>query len=337
MKKVILMCKTGALAVAIVVTGCEWSSGSQDAGGTAVSAERIQPAPLTENSATQPELAVAPGETAGPVALDTHTNAFEISLEHMDESSVDHMEAARRLNASGDHAAAILQLGKALFDDDGNYEAAFLLGRVAVSCGKVDLARKAFQAASRIDDQNPDPWVRLARLNLDEKNLDQARECATKALAIDPRTAEAYNVIGRVWISRSHWEKAISALLKAVALEPENRFFHNNLGYAFLLKKDYAKAIEQLKIAVRGDDAPAYMENNLGLAYEGIGRLREAISAFSRTVAKHPGYLKARLNHDRLKLLAKSSVDAEEVEAQVTEPDELESEGDLIVPEDDSL
>ncbi len=334
MKSMILMGKTGALATLslLMIAGCEWSSGSRDAGGAAVSAERIQPTPAGESSAAQP--VVEPNE---PVAVDTHVNAGDISLEHMDEAYVDHMEAARRLIAGGDHAAAMLQLGKALFDDDDNYQAAFLLGRTALSCGKKDLARKSFQAASRIDNQNPDPWIRLARLNLDEKNLDQARKSATKALAIDPRAAEAYSVIGRVWISRSQWEKAVLALRKAVALEPENRYFRNNLGFAFLLKKDYAGAIEQLEIAVRGEEVPAYMENNLGLAYEGGGRLREAISAFGRIVARYPRYLKARLNHDRLMLLAKSSTDFEEGEVQAPAPDDQEAQDDLIIPEDDSL
>ncbi len=267
---------------------------------------------------------------------------LDIALSHIDDVVVDHVKIAQELSAAGDPAAAMIELGKALFDDADNFQAAMQLGQTAKRNSKLDLAEKAFMVASQIDPETVEPWLQLTRISLAKKDLELAEERIQRALSEDSKVASAHNLLGRIWLSRSHWEKAIRSFKKATGLAPENRFYRNNLGFAYLLKKDFNQAVIQLEQAVAGENAPAYMINNLGLAYEGAGRLQDAIATFGQVTEQNPRYLKAQINLERLVVLAKNIQDEETILEEIDTSEEMteeieEVEEDLIIPDPDSL
>jgi tetratricopeptide (TPR) repeat protein len=332
----------GALVLVVLPVGCEWADGTPDGGKVDIiefhstpsvreMERKLEAEPVTKIH----EPAVEPESVALQAEAPSRSDEWlDIAISHMDDTQVDHLQLARDFIEGGDSAAALVELGKALFDNDQNYDAAFLMGQTALRSGKKDLAEKGYRIAIQIDAENPDPWIRLSRISLAIGNLELAEERAERASVLDSKRSEPFNLLGRVWVSRSHWDKAILFFHKAVTLAPENRFYRNNLGYAFLLKKDYSKAIEQLQVAAEGDGIPAYVLNNLGLAYEGAGRLQDAITTFGQAVERHPKYVNAKINLDRLTVLAQRAGMEEEEDST----DELEEfEDDLIIPDPESL
>jgi tetratricopeptide (TPR) repeat protein len=246
------------------------------------------------------------------------------------------------LHADDDPAGAMLELEKALFDNPADYGAALLLGKIARGQGRTELAIEALRLATQIEEETDEPWLELARLSLSTGQLDQAEQLARRVLRLNPKRALAHNILGRVWLSRSHWQRAIQAFEAALELSPNSSYFRNNLGYALLLKKDHVRAVEVLEPLGARAGIPAYMHNNLGLAYEGAGRLPEAVAAYKRSLGVRPGYVNAQVNLDRLVQVAKradAKVQGPDPVVESSAPDS-DPEGpaeDLILPEMDSL
>jgi Flp pilus assembly protein TadD len=75
----------------------------------------------------------------------------------------------------------------------------------------------------------------------------------------------------------------------------------NNEAVALLDADRFADALEKLLPARRKDPANASVWKNLGIAYEGLGRVPEAIAAYERSLALRPNQPEIRSNVDLLK------------------------------------
>jgi Tfp pilus assembly protein PilF len=333
MKKMML----SAIAIfcaAVLAMGCEWSGGSPDAGQRDILEFKLPQKKVAPPPAVKKVAETQPKTDDVEVGIDLSDSVPDIAFEHVDTQPVDHVVIAQELNAAGDRAAAMIELGKALYDDPEDYDAAFMLGKTARRSQKPELATQAFLLAAKIDPEVAAPWLQLARLALGAKDNDRAEENVRHALTVDPKLAEAHSLLGRVWLNRSHWHKAVNCFEKAVTLSPDNRYYWNNLGYAYLLKKDFSQAVIALEAAVEEQEdevasIPAYMRNNLGLAYEGAGRLQDAIVEFKKALETKPGYVNAKINLERNVRLAKAAAEVDEITT-----DELLIETE---PEDDEI
>jgi tetratricopeptide (TPR) repeat protein len=325
------------LSAAILAMGCEWSGGSPDAGKRDILEFKLPAKKVTIPKVVEKVTEAQPVIEDVEVGIDLSDSVPDIAFEHVDTQPTDHVIIAQELTAAGDRAAAMIELGKALYDDPEDFDAAFMLGRTAQRSGKVDMAAEAFLLAAQIDPEVASPWLQLTRLALAAKDNDLAAKRIRHALTIDPKLAQAHNLLGRVWLNRSHWHKAVNCFEKAVTLSPDNRYYWNNLGYAYLLKKDFSQAVIALEAAVEEGDGevaaaiPAYIRNNLGLAYEGAGRLQDAIVEFKQALETKPGYINAKINLERNVRLAKAEAEVDEITTDEllieTEPDD----DDLII------
>jgi Tfp pilus assembly protein PilF len=322
------------LSAGVLALGCEWSGGAPDAGKRDILEFKLPQKKVTPPKVIEKVSKVQPKTEDIEAGIDLSDSVPAIAFAHVDTEPIDHVVIAQELNAAGDKAAAMIELGKALYDDPEDYDAAFMLGKTARRSQKPELATQAFLLAAKIDPEVAAPWLQLARLALNGKDNDLAEERVRHALAVDPKLAEAHNLLGRAWLNRSHWHKAINSFEKAVTLSPDNRYYWNNLGYAYLLKKDFSQAVIALEAAVEEQEdevasIPAYMRNNLGLAYEGAGRLQDAIVEFKKALETKPGYMNAKINLERNVRLAKAEAEVDEITT-----DELLIETE---PEDDEI
>ncbi len=327
------------LSAAFLAFGCEWLGGSPDGGQREVLEFKLPAvktaAPIVvvdETVLSKPEVGEA------DVGIDLSESVPDIAFEHVDTQPTDHVQVAKELIESGDRAAAMIELGKALYDDPEDFDAAFLLGRTARLGGKPELAARAFLLAAKIDPEVGSPWLQLARLSLARKDNDEAEMRIRHALSVDPKLSEAHNLLGRVWLNRSHWHRAINCFEKAVTLSSDNRYYWNNLGYAYLLKQDFSNAAIALEAAVEDGedpDVPAYIHNNLGLAYEGAGRLHDAIVEFRQAQEKNPGYINAKINLERNVRLAKAEAEVDEIATDELQIEPEPEDSDLIIVDPD--
>lgn len=337
MKKM-MFCAIAIFTAAVFGLACEWSGGSPDAGKRDILEFKLPQKKATPPKVAERVIEVQPKTEEVEVGIDLSDAVPDIAFEHVDTQPVDHVLIARELSAAGDQAAAMIELGKALYDDPEDYDAAFLLGRTARRSQKPELAAKAFLLAAKIDPEVTAPWIQLGRLALDAKDNDLAEDRIQHALSVDSKVAEAHDLLGRVWLNRSHWHKAVNSFEKAVTLSPDNRYYWNNLGYAYLLKKDFAQAVIALEAAVdvqEGEVAsiPAYMRNNLGLAYEGAGRLQDAIVEFKQALMTRPGYVNAKINLERNIRLAKAAAEADEITTDDLLIEETPADDETIIVE----
>jgi len=257
--------------------------------------------------------------------------ALALAFKHVDAEPCDHVATAKSLLAEGDRAQAMLELEKALYDKPRDKQAAMLLGVIARQSGDDDLATDAFMLAAEISPDDDLPWVQMARLTLEQGQIDDAEQMLRKALKLKSDRAESFNLLGRVWLGRSHWQRAILNFKQAMKLRPDSVFYRNNLGYSFLLMRDFGRAVETLEPLAQNTDVPVFMLNNLGLAYEGVGRIQDALAQFKSASERSPGYLKSKLNLERLVQVAKAS--AELTEATPATGTATENGSDVILPD----
>ncbi|MBW2701744.1 MAG: tetratricopeptide repeat protein [Deltaproteobacteria bacterium] len=343
MRKVWTGLSIGALFVSLA--GCELDHGGLDAGVLAPSMpapsrlapsmesvqEQISLARVDELLAMKPVTRV---EEEPEEVVEQNNLLHSLAFKHVDLEPVDHMVTAKSLLQTGDRAQAMLELEKAIYDNPRNYDAAMLLGKVARKSGDDDLATDAFLLSAEIDSTSDEPWVQLARLTLDRGQVDDSEQMLRRALTLNSDRAETYNLMGRVWLNRSHWQRAVLNFEKALSMRPESNYYRNNLGYAFLLMRDFNSAVKSLDPLAKREGARAFMLNNLGLAYEGVGRIHDAMVQYKKASVKNPDYLKSRINMERMVRVAKTATDVSlDSENGAAEEREKETGSDLILPE----
>jgi len=259
------------LSAGVLAFGCEWSGGAPDAGKRDVLEFKLPQKNVVPPAAVEKVVEARPETEQIEVGIDLSDSVPDIAFEHVDAQPTDHVLLARELIAAGDKATAMIELGKALYDDPEDYDAAFMLGRTARRSNKPELATQAFLLAAKIDPEVAAPWLQLTRLALDGKKNDLAEKRVLHALSVDPKLAEAHDLLGRVWLNRSHWHKAVNCFEKAVTLSPDNRYYWNNLGYAYLLKKDFSQAVIALEAAIEEEEDETSRDSRIHPQQPGVG------------------------------------------------------------------
>jgi len=79
-----------------------------------------------------------------------------------------------------------------------SFLAAMLLGKCWEKLSDLDNARRAYQKAARIDAENPEPPLALARLSWHKGRTDEARELLARCLALQPENRRALNLLSEM-------------------------------------------------------------------------------------------------------------------------------------------
>jgi Tfp pilus assembly protein PilF len=191
------------------------------------------------------------------------------------------------LLASGQAAAAVSELRRALELDPDSPEALNNLGRALARSGDRQAAEASYRTALRVN-----PTFALAHNNL--------------AIHLDAG--------GRWEDARRHFEEALKDRSYALA-----RF---NYGTALAGRGDLAEAERQLTDAVRLDPMLADAHLNLGNIEAARGRLDRAANHFSNALKAKPGFGRARINLGlALADLGRAAEAAGHLQAALIDPD----------------
>src|SRR6185436_10336340 len=133
---------------------------------------------------------------------------------------------------------------------------------------------------------------------------ERAVKIGQQAIARDPENPEAYHVTGRAMLSADQLQGAMVMFGKTVELKPDHGYALNNLGFAYLRANMNQEAVEVLSKAAELLPNVAYVHNNLGVALERVGRTDEASAEYMLSTSLSPRYVKAVLNHERMKKTA---------------------------------
>jgi protein O-GlcNAc transferase len=195
-------------------------------------------------------------------------------------------------------------------------------GRAAHGEGRLDDARRRYQAVLADDPLNPEALDLVGLLHLQAADLPRASTHLARALAVAPSSVEALNHFALVLLRTGQHVPALRVLVRALAVRTDFAEVHLNCGgilfelaeweqaigcydRALTLRPDYADAhanrASALQLLGRVDEpGPGYRRalalrpefpeahNSLAVLHQAVGRLDEAIRGFRRALAVDP-------------------------------------------------
>ena len=167
-------------------------------------------------------------------------------------------------------------------------------------------ARQMLERAIALDPAYADAYAELGSTHYkewsfqwsqDPQALERAVALEQKALALDDSLSRAHGLMGVIYARKQQYDQAIAEGERAVALDPNNA--EGYAGQANVLSfagrpEEALRAIEQ---ALRLNPYyPAWYLIQLGQAYQGTGRIEEAIAAYKQLLVRNPNFLYAYTN-----------------------------------------
>lgn len=155
-------------------------------------------------------------------------------------------------------------------------------GEWLLSKGKLDEARKAFEAAVAADFKFLPADLSLAELDRREKHIDAARERLQTIITADPKNTTALMRSGDLEFDAGNFEGAVARYRDVLAMDSGNSKARNNLAYILASSSpDEALALVQQS----NEDDPA-VQDTLGCIYYHKGIYATALEYFKAAVEK---------------------------------------------------
>ncbi len=170
---------------------------------------------------------------------------------------------------------------------DGGLRAALQAPEALQRAGRLEEARRGYEAAAQTFPLEAEPLFRLGLVEAQSGSLSEARRVLEQALAMAQRPHYLF-ALGDVLERQGARPEAIAAWERAARIAPGFAEAHIRLGVALQDERRVDEAIEHLRTAVtiRPDEARAW--NNLAVAYRTQRRLPEAEHALRRCLAIQP-------------------------------------------------
>ncbi len=203
-----------------------------------------------------------------------------------------HVEALHLLGVvahqKGDHARAVLLIGRAVAGDPKNAIYHANLAEAYRLLGQLDRAVASCQVALGLRPHYPEVANNLGLALLGQGKTDEAIARFAEALRFKPDFAMACNNLGNALRQRGDLQEAETHFRSAVAMEPGLAEAHSNLGQLLLERHRPHESLESLRVAVRLRPELAEAHNNLGNALREAGRLAEARQCYGEALRLNP-------------------------------------------------
>ena len=203
-----------------------------------------------------------------------------------------HVEALHLLGVvahqKGDHARAVLLIGRAVAADPNNAIYHANLAEAYRMLGQLDRAVASCQVALGLRPHYPEVANNLGLALLGQGKTDEAIAQFAEALRFKPDFAMACNNLGNALRQRGDLQEAETHFRSAVAMEPGLAEAHSNLGQLLLERHRPHESLESLRVAVRLRPDLAEAHNNLGNALREAGRLAEARQCYGEALRLNP-------------------------------------------------
>jgi tetratricopeptide (TPR) repeat protein len=168
-------------------------------------------------------------------------------------------------------------------------QAHYLIGRVAVQTGQLDISLKAFEAAVNADPNLADYWAFLALVYSQSNQSSKAANALTKASNLGCNNAYACYTMAHVYSTAGQFSEASNLLIKATELSPKNSIYFRALGVNYLETGHISVGEEMLEQAVslNGYDAESWWTLS-SLSKATNNERAEKILTIMQETKKHP-------------------------------------------------
>jgi tetratricopeptide (TPR) repeat protein len=191
--------------------------------------------------------------------------------------------------AQGEMDKAVLLLNEEVRKAPNATQMRWMLGTIATTAGKYDLAAAQYQALAAQAPNSSDIHLRWAEVLHDKGDFEGAIEHYRKAAALTPKNAMPAALLARELESAGHRQEAIAAYRQVLQLDPNNIFVLNNL--AFLLAdsgQDLEEALQMAQNARRLANNNIAVADTLGWVYLKKGLTSSALKVFETLVHEDP-------------------------------------------------
>ncbi|HEV3168626.1 MAG TPA: tetratricopeptide repeat protein [Isosphaeraceae bacterium] len=203
-----------------------------------------------------------------------------------------HLEALHLLGVvahqKGDHARAVLLIGRAVAGNPNNAMYHANLAEVYRALGQFDQAVASCRVALRLRPHFPEAVNNLGMALLGQGKTDEAVAQFAEALRLKLDFAMASNNLGNALRLRGDRDEAETHFRRAVATDPGLAEAHSNLGQLLLERHQPHESLEYLRVAIRLCPNLAEAHNNLGNALREMGRLAEARQCYGEALRLKP-------------------------------------------------
>lgn len=149
-------------------------------------------------------------------------------------------------------------------------------------------AEAEYREAIKLDPQNSDLHMALARALNSQKKRDEGMEEARLAISLNPQSDMAHFALGNALRMQEDWAGAAAEFREAVRLNPNYDMSHNNLGVILKRQNDTDGAIAEFREALRLNPEEVQARGNLGNTLESQGDLDGAIAQFEELERQKP-------------------------------------------------
>jgi len=144
-----------------------------------------------------------------------------------------------------------------------------------------------------------------------KNDLDAAISSYQSAYLLTPEDIDIYVNLGSAFYDKEDIDNALTVYRNALDLEPENAKIHCNLGFLFWGKGDIDEAIKEYNLAIEYDKNYDIAYNNLGVIYlDDLGRVRQAVDLFKKSIESNPNYALAHFNLARAIAITGDKIEA---------------------------
>ncbi len=189
---------------------------------------------------------------------------------------------------------------EATIDKPNSTDAWFHCGFWMAYQGKLDEAEEAYQKSIKLDSDNTDAQLQLAKIWVIKKRFDEAEAILNSLLAEDSHNAEILYQLGEILTDEDSLKKSRKRQLRtgiyyyqtALTISPKNDKILSQLGRTFTLLGDHKQAFENLKKAVEINPQNIDAWYNLGNEYIKNAQIDAGIETLKKIIEKNPRNLK---------------------------------------------
>jgi len=166
-----------------------------------------------------------------------------------------------------------------------NTQVCLLQARISMRMNFMDDALKAFEAAARLDPNEPEAHLGIGLVHVRNKEWQEAADALRKAVDLVPEDPVAQRILGTALLEVGRTDDALNALKEAVRIDDEDGKAWMRLGEAYLAEELWDGAEDAFKkvVALNPKNAKAFA--NLALAIFRSGRAKQA-AGFANTAVR---------------------------------------------------
>jgi len=149
-------------------------------------------------------------------------------------------------------------------------------------------AEAEYRAAVKLDPQNSDLHMGLARALISQKKTEDGMREAHLAIKLNPDSDMAHFALGNALRVQEDWAGAAAEYREAIRINPDFDMTHNNLGVTLRHENNLDGAIKEFRTALRLNPKDELAIANLGNALDQKGDWDGAVAQFQELSRMRP-------------------------------------------------